>query len=165
MPHRDRVLLALAIWSLPALAATQEPDPLPPLTREGYATGLAEATGGAPNAQNALGTAYRIGWGVVPQDYPTSVEWYRLAAEQGHAEAQFQLGAAYLLGRGVPEDPIQAHKWLNLAASRMSGERFEEIKKTRDLLADEMSVDQLNTARRLAAEWRPSTWTELQKSR
>ena len=96
---------------------------------------------------------------------PTSVEWYRLAAEQGHAEAQFQLGAAYLLGRGVPEDPIQAHKWLNLAASRMSGERFEEIKKTRDLLADEMSVDQLNTARRLAAKWKPSTWTEVQKSR
>ena len=165
MPHRDRVLLALAIWSLPALAATQEPNPLPPLTREVYATGLAEATVGDPNAQNALGMAYRIGWGVVPQDYPTSVEWYRLAAEQGHAEAQFQLGAAYLLGRGVPEDPIQAHKWLNLAASRMSGERFEEIKKTRDLLADEMSVDQLNTARRLAAEWRPSTWTEVQKTR
>ena len=157
MPHRDRVLPALAIWSLPALAATQEPDPLPPLTREVYATGLAEATVGDPNAQNALGMAYRIGWGVVPQDYPTSVEWYRLAAEQGRAEAQFQLGAAYLLGRGVPEDPIQAHKWLNLAASRMSLERFEVIKKLRDLLADEMSVDQLNTARRLAAEWRPST--------
>ena len=70
-----------------------------------------------------------------------------------------------LLGQGVPEDPIQAHKWPNLAASRMSGERFEEIKKTRDLLADEMSVDQLDTARRLAAEWRPSTWAEVQKTR
>ena len=67
-PHRDRVLLALAIWSLAAPAAAQEPDPLPPLTREVYATGLAEATGGDPNAQNALGMAYRIGWGVVPQD-------------------------------------------------------------------------------------------------
>ena len=165
MPHRDRVLLALAIWSLPALAAAQEPDPLPPLTREVYATGLAEATGGDPNAQNALGMAYRIGWGVVPQDYPTSVEWYRLAAEQGRAEAQFHLGGTYGLGQGVPEDPIQAHKWPNLAASRMSGERFEEIKKTRDLLADEMSVDQLDTARRLAAEWRPSTWAEVQKTR
>ena len=95
MLHRDRVLLALAIWSLPALAATQEPDPLPPLTREGYATGLAEATVGDPNAQNALGMAYRIGWGVVPQDYPTSVEWYRLAADQGRAEAQFHLGGTY----------------------------------------------------------------------
>ena len=88
------------------------------------------------------------------------------------AAAEFQqltghphLGGTYGLGQGVPEDPIQAHKWLNLAASRMSGERFEEIKKTRDLLADEMSVDQLNTARRLAAEWRPSTWAEVQKTR
>ena len=95
MPHRDRVLLALAIWSLPALASTQEPDPLPPLTREVYATGLAEATVGDPNAQNALGMAYFIGWGVVPQDYPTSVEWYRLAADQGRAEAQFHLGGTY----------------------------------------------------------------------
>ena len=73
MPHRDRVLPALAIWSLAALAAAQEPDPLPLLTREVYATGLAEATGGAPNAQNALG--------VVPQQVvPIQAE----SADGGH---------------------------------------------------------------------------------
>ena len=92
-----------------------------------------------------------------------SSEWYRRAAEQGHEWAQANLGSAYALGRGVPEDPIQAHMWLNLAASRMSGEEFETVKKLRDQLTDEMSVGQLNAARKLAAEWTPSTWDELRE--
>jgi TPR repeat protein len=29
----------------------------------------------------------------VPQDYATAVRWYRKAAEQGYAKAQFNLGS------------------------------------------------------------------------
>ena len=157
------VIVSVALLSLSPLQAQDEAS-RPPMTRELYAVILAEAKGGEPNAQNTLGTAYRIGWGVVQQDYPTSSEWYRLAAEQGHEWAQANLGSAYAIGRGVPEDPIQAHMWLNLAASRMSGEEFETVKKLRDQLTDEMSVGQLNAARKLAAEWNQSTWDELQAS-
>jgi TPR repeat protein len=39
-------------------------------------------------AQYNLGIVYDTGKGV-PQDYTEAVRWYRLAAEQGHASAQY----------------------------------------------------------------------------
>ena len=48
-----------------------------------------------------------------------------LAAEQGSADAQFSLGVMYTNGRGVPQDYVQAHKWLNLAVSRASAEKIQ----------------------------------------
>ena len=56
-----------------------------------YATALREwtplAKQGYASAQFNLGLMYRKGKGV-PQDYKTAVQWYRLAAEQGHTGAQ-----------------------------------------------------------------------------
>ena len=42
--------------------------------------------------------------GGVPQDYSEAAAWYRQAAEQGHANAQFNLGWMYANGRGVPQE-------------------------------------------------------------
>ena len=36
----------------------------------------------------------------------------RLAAEQGDAVAQFNLGVRYATGRGVPEDQTEAVRWV-----------------------------------------------------
>ena len=44
--------------------------------------------------------------------------WYRRAVEQGHAEAQYNLGVLYAKGQGVPQAYVQAHMWFNLAAVR-----------------------------------------------
>ena len=55
------------------------------------------------SAQFNLGLMYDKGEGV-PQDDAEAVRWYRLAAEQGHAEAQANLGWMYDAGRGVPQD-------------------------------------------------------------
>jgi hypothetical protein len=46
------------------------------------------------------------------------VRWYRLAAEQGYARAQHELGFAYAEGRGVPEDDAEAVRWYRLAAEQ-----------------------------------------------
>jgi TPR repeat protein len=46
------------------------------------------------------------------------VKWYRLAAEQGHAHAQNNLGVMYDNGQGVVQDNVYAHIWFNIAASR-----------------------------------------------
>ena len=54
----------------------------------------------------------------VPQDYKTAVKWYRLAAEQGDADAQYNLGVMYDKGRGVPQDYKTAVKWYRLAAEQ-----------------------------------------------
>jgi len=53
----------------------------------------------------------------VPQSYVEASTWYRKAADQGHAAAQFNLGLLYANGRGVDQDLVQAHMWLNLAAA------------------------------------------------
>ena len=47
-----------------------------------------------------------------------AVEVIRLAAEQGVAEAQFNLGNMYDLGRGVPQDDTEAVRWYRLAAEQ-----------------------------------------------
>jgi TPR repeat protein len=46
------------------------------------------------------------------------VRWYRLAADQGYAEAQVHLGRMYSNGRGVPEDDAEAVRWHRLAADQ-----------------------------------------------
>jgi len=45
------------------------------------------------------------------------VKWFRLAAEQGNAHAQNNLGGMYDSGRGVPQDKVLAYALYNLAAA------------------------------------------------
>jgi TPR repeat protein len=58
-----------------------------------------------------------MGYGV-PQDYAEAEMWYRKAAEQGHAEAKFNLGIMYYNGRGVLQDYVEAAKWYHEAAEQ-----------------------------------------------
>ncbi len=51
-------------------------------------------------------------------DSATAISELRSFAEQGNAEAQYNLGYMYGEGLGVPQDDyVQAHMWLNIAAS------------------------------------------------
>ena len=49
-------------------------------------------------------------------DYRKAVEQWRPAANAGDAQAQFNLGQAYKLGRGVPVDMALAEQWYRKAA-------------------------------------------------
>ena len=49
-------------------------------------------------------------------DYKRAVEEWRAPAVAGDADAQFNLGQAYKLGRGVPLDPALARSWFLKAA-------------------------------------------------
>src|SRR5437870_490885 len=55
----------------------------------------------------------------VPQQHgrkpEAATEPFQQAALSGDPNAQFELGAAYALGRGVPADPVIAYTWLTLA--------------------------------------------------
>ena len=42
----------------------------------------------------------------------------RARAEEGVAEAQFNLGVMYAEGRGVPQDDAEAARWYRLAAEQ-----------------------------------------------
>jgi TPR repeat protein len=58
-------------------------------------------------AQRGLGILYENGL-AVPQDDTQSVIWYRKAADQGDAEAEYRLGHAYVQGAsGLPRDLSQ----------------------------------------------------------
>ena len=81
---------------------------------------------GDVDAQFTLGTLYsfsqilfansgRVG----PESDPAeAAKWYRLAAEQGFAPAQNDLGFMYDNGRGVPQDDAEATKWFRIAAEQ-----------------------------------------------
>lgn len=50
--------------------------------------------------------------------YYESTELYRRLAEHGNAWAQVQLGIAYQLGKGAPQNDTEAAKWYGLSASQ-----------------------------------------------
>ncbi|WP_048942707.1 tetratricopeptide repeat protein, partial [Haemophilus influenzae] len=54
----------------------------------------------------------------VKQDDFEAVKWFRKAAEQGYAEAKFNLGHMYSKGRGVKQDDFEAVNWYRKAAEQ-----------------------------------------------
>ena len=46
------------------------------------------------------------------------MEWYRKAAEQGHSQAQFNLGVMLANGRGIAKDEQEAVEWYRKAAEQ-----------------------------------------------
>jgi TPR repeat protein len=52
------------------------------------------------------------------KDYISAAKGFRLAAEQGEASAQFNLGVMYRQGQGVLQDDAEAVKWYRLAAAQ-----------------------------------------------
>ncbi len=47
-----------------------------------------------------------------------ALKWYELAAEKGHASAQYNLGVMYENGTGVAEDFSLAYVWYSLAQAQ-----------------------------------------------
>ncbi|MCX5831033.1 MAG: tetratricopeptide repeat protein [Deltaproteobacteria bacterium] len=56
-----------------------------------------------------------------PDDVAAAVSELKPLAEQGNAEAQFNLGSLYYQGWGVPQDYREAAKWLRKAAEQSHG--------------------------------------------
>jgi TPR repeat protein len=53
----------------------------------------------------------------IEMDHDEAVKWYRKAAEQGDANAQFILGARFMQGQGA-KDSVEAVKWWREAAEQ-----------------------------------------------
>ena len=52
------------------------------------------------------------------KDYASAARWYRKAAKEGHAGAQYCLGWMYYSALGVRLDEAEAVKWFRLAAEQ-----------------------------------------------
>lgn len=53
----------------------------------------------------------------VAQNKVEAVKWYRMAAEQGKANAQINLAVCYATGEGVQRSLSEAEKWAERAAA------------------------------------------------
>jgi hypothetical protein len=112
---------------------------------------------GDPDAPAHLGRLYFEGRGV-PQDFVEAAKWYRVAADRNNPRAQFNLGIMYWNGKGIPQDKVQAHLWFNLAAARFSESDPSgraSAANNRDLVARDMSREEIAEAQKLAREWKP----------
>jgi hypothetical protein len=82
------------------------------------------------------------------KNYHTAIRLCSHFAEQGDADAQNNLGGMYGMGKGVIQDNVYAHMWLNIAAS--SGNKVAV--KNRDIVAKRMPPAQIAEAQKLARE-------------
>ena len=70
------------------------------------------------------------------------------AAEDGVADAEYDVALMYATGLGAPQDNVLAHMWFNLAA--LHGNR--RARDERSDIAYDMSEAEVATAQRLARE-------------
>jgi TPR repeat protein len=71
-----------------------------------------------PTAQIYLGTMHCQGLGGIPRDPMGGAAWFHVAADQGYAEAQTDLGVQYLNGEGVPHNRAYGASWIQKAADQ-----------------------------------------------
>ena len=91
---------------------------------------------------------YQDGLGV-QQDYAEAVKWYRKAAVQGEAYAQYNLGFMYHHGYGLQKDNVQAYAWNGVAAANGNAGSVQ----TRDFLATQLKLNEREEARQLEREY------------
>ena len=123
---RSRALIlavqVLACGLITALgAAAIAPAPQEPVASAPEDIGelKARAEQGDPEAQYRLGVYCLTGINrEVPRDYEDAARWYRLAAEQGVSDAQYNLGQLHSLALDAPPDPHRAARWMRLAAEQ-----------------------------------------------
>lgn len=88
----------------------------------------------------------------VAQSSSEAVKWWRLAAQQGDAEVQYNLGVMYMKGHAVPQDNVRAYMWFNIAA--VSG--IADAVKNRDIVARKLNSQQMAQAQKLARDCQQS---------
>ncbi|MGA2889888.1 MAG: tetratricopeptide repeat protein [Terracidiphilus sp.] len=86
--------------------------------QEAYELLLRAGQMGSRGSQRDLGALYATGDWAGPRDTARAVYWYRLAAERGHDDAQYNLGIMYLSGEGTDPSREDGLSWLNRAATQ-----------------------------------------------
>jgi uncharacterized protein len=98
---------------------------------------------------------YLFGYGVA-QDYNEAVKWFQLAADQGFAWGQFNLGRMYNNGQGVVKNYMQAYEWFSLAATNYPQSSTADVEwaiESRDDALNHLTHDEISKAQSFAKEW------------
>lgn len=137
--------LQLTDQATPPAAEVPGPAPSPPLTSMSAAKAKGRSARDEPARAIAPGVQLRTRIGrLIRQDNPfahyqlgklyarlrgeaspEAAQWYHQAteglrrlAEEGNGQAMYTLGTAYAFGRGVPQNRVEAQRWLTLAAEK-----------------------------------------------
>ena len=86
--------------------------------RKTFENRKAKAEQGDARFQCALGEIYDFGLYGVTKNSEEAVKWYRMAAEQNFAQAQYDLGSCYSTGQGIAKDDTEAVKCYRKAADQ-----------------------------------------------
>jgi TPR repeat protein len=111
------------------------------------------ADGGSTSGMVHLGMLHENVGSGVPHDESQAAAWYRKAADLGDASAMYRLGILYWAGRGVPQDCVEAHKWLSLAAAHDAGEAKKRSADARDSVAKKMPPHLIADALKRQQDW------------
>lgn len=88
-------------------------DDSQPNEGDSFGSLLGKAESGEAIAQYKVAGIYETGSDGVPKNLIEAARWYTMAAEQDHAQSQYNLGMMYQSGHGVGEDANQANKWFD----------------------------------------------------
>lgn len=90
---------------------------------------------------------------------PLDLSETRRRAERGDAIAQYNMGVIYANGENVARNPVLAHMWVNLAASRSTGELRDQAIGLRASLEAQLNPTQRAEARLRARQWEDAATT------
>jgi TPR repeat protein len=82
-------------------------------------------------------------------DYAEALKWYRKAAEQGYASAQYNLGNGYRRGKGVTQDYAEAVRWYRKAVDGGNKNAKGGLKKAESALEEQQEKIALEKAQKL----------------
>lgn len=109
-----------------------------------------KAKAGDSEAQYQLARLYFEANGVDQSDKKGEF-WLRKSAEQGHSQAQADIGGMYATGLIVRMNVIEADKWFILASKQGHGPGTRYMKD----LEETMTPEQIEKAKQLANDWTP----------
>jgi uncharacterized protein len=84
------------------------------------------------------------------------MKWYRLAATGEDSRAQYNLGWLFANGKGVAQNLVCAHMWLNEAANR----GYSDAARFRDAISKLMTPQQIAEAQTLARKCETSKYRD-----
>jgi TPR repeat protein len=88
---------------------------------------LSAMTASASGSTAASGALQAADKAYAANDYTEALHWNRIAAAQGNALAQANLGRMYQSGQGVPPDLAEALRWFRLSAAQGNAPAQAEI--------------------------------------
>lgn len=110
-----------------------------------------------------LGVSYEYGRGGVEKDYKQAFAYYRLAADRGYLQSQYNLGSLYSNKYVEPPDNVEGYKWMLLTQKKAQECRSQPLCKWilddppghRSKLRARLTAQEIAQAQRLADEWVP----------